>query len=143
MPPCFWHLAYLYLGRAYNWTLASPTYSPMSPDDPPDWTLMADINIENPLGSQSFIEVAHRAPGGTMAGSNHLFNDVHVEWISWSSGKNMRANAYWASTDRFYWRRRMAEPQGLVAFTRLERTLDMSLSHAAFAFGQSRCVPQV
>ena len=108
--PYYWELKYLYVGKAYNWTLASPTYSPMSANDPPDWTLMADMNIENPPGSQSFIEVAHRGRGGAMAGSNHLFNDVHVEWISWSGGKNMRANAYWASTDRFYWRRRLAEP---------------------------------
>ena len=106
----FWELKYLYVGGAYNWTLASPAYSPMSANDPPEWTLMADMNIENPPGSDKWIELAHRSPQGGMAGSNHLYNDGHVDWVTWSGGRNMRANAYWAATDRFYWRRTLSAP---------------------------------
>jgi hypothetical protein len=106
----YWSLNYLYVGGAYNWTLASPPYSPMKVEDPPDWTLMADMIIENPVGSGTFTDLAHRAPGRGVAGSNHLFNDLHVDWVSWNNGRGMRANAYWAAQERFYWRRRLAEP---------------------------------
>jgi prepilin-type N-terminal cleavage/methylation domain-containing protein len=106
----FWSLNYLYVGGAYNWTLALPTYSPMSANDPPDWTLMSDIIIERPVGTGRFTDLAHRTSSRGAAGSNHLFNDLHVEWINWGSGQNMRANAYWESDSRYYWRRRMSEP---------------------------------
>ena len=100
-------MGYYFVGSAKSWTLANPSYSPTSPNDPPDWTLVADILRENPPGSGRFTDIVHKKSGNAPTGSNHLFNDQHVEWISWSG---MRANAYWNSQDRYYWRRTVGAP---------------------------------
>ena len=55
---------------------------------------MSDIITERPVGTGRFSDLAHRESGGRAAGSNHLFNDLHVEWINWGTGQNMRGNAY-------------------------------------------------
>src|SRR5207237_210688 len=97
----YWTLNYLYLGGAYNWNRASPPYSPMTTTDPPDWALMADI-IDQRQDSGRFTRLPHRNLGGGAAGSNHLFNDGHVEFIPW---EKLRGNADWGN-ERFFWQRR-------------------------------------
>jgi prepilin-type N-terminal cleavage/methylation domain-containing protein len=101
---------YYYVGGAHNWTLADPPCSPIKPEDPGDWALMTDMLCENPVGSANFTELAHRTANQTPAGSNHLFNDGHVQWVSWKGGRGMRANALWAPQEHFFWRRRVEAP---------------------------------
>jgi len=59
----------------------------MKPEDPPDWALMSDMIIENPVGTSRFSILPHRASGGGAAASNHLFNDQHVEWVDWNGSR--------------------------------------------------------
>jgi type II secretory pathway pseudopilin PulG len=101
---------YFFVGGSDDWSLANPPYSPIKPTDPPDWALMTDRVRELPVGSGKFIENAHPTSGATPSGWNHLFNDQHVEWINWNGGRGLRANAYWAAQEVFYWRIRLAEP---------------------------------
>ncbi len=102
---------YFYFGGgAGNWSLASPAYSPRTPTDPPDWALMSDRVWQLDVSSGKFNENPHKATGGAPAGSNHLFNDSHVEWVAWSGGKGLRRNANWTSMEGYYWRRRDAAP---------------------------------
>lgn len=105
-------MRYFYVGVAYKWTMADPSYSPTKPTDPPDWALMADMVIENPAPTGKFTQdmTAHRDSRGAPVGSNHLFNDGHVEWIQWRNRRGLRANAYWAPQEYYYWRRRVSEP---------------------------------
>ena len=103
---------YFYLGGgAGSWSLANPAYSPISPTaGDPDWALMSDRVWQVNVSSGKFEENSHKASGGAPAGSNHLFNDQHVEWVAWNGGRGLGANAYWSSQERFYWSRRAGQP---------------------------------
>jgi len=103
---------YNYVGGAARWTMADPAYSPIKPTDPPTWALMADIIREYPVNSspRSFTTLAHKERQNLPAGSNHLSNDQHVEWVKWNNGRGMRANAYWNSAECWYWRRTVEAP---------------------------------
>ncbi|MBL9136852.1 MAG: type II secretion system protein [Verrucomicrobiales bacterium] len=106
------HFNYFYLGGAFQWTKADPPKSPLTPNSPPDWALMSDEVTENPAPSGRFTKAktAHRDSRGRPEGANHLFHDGHVAWIRWNNGKGMRANAFWAPQEFFYWRRTVDEP---------------------------------
>jgi prepilin-type N-terminal cleavage/methylation domain-containing protein len=108
------HMNYYFVGGAYKWrfkdSAPQTTYSPTSPDSPGTWALMTDMICENPVGSGAFEELAHKTRIGTPAGSNHLFNDGHVQWIRWDGQGNIRANALWADKEFYFWRRRLDEP---------------------------------
>jgi hypothetical protein len=96
-------------GVATRWSLADPALSPVRPTDSPTWALMADI-IRRSNGSdpaRPFSTIAHKASENLPAGSNHLFNDLHVDWVKWPQ---MRANAEWASGEYWYWARTTATP---------------------------------
>jgi hypothetical protein len=71
---------------------------------------MADMMREMPQGSGAFDYLAHPADIRTPAGSNHLFNDLHVAFVPWNNGHGVRANAFWATSEVYYWRRRVTEP---------------------------------
>jgi prepilin-type N-terminal cleavage/methylation domain-containing protein len=90
-------------------SMSDPPYSPVKPTDPPTWSLMVDIIRQTPGSdpSRPFSQLAHKQRENLPAGSNHLFNDLHVEWVKWP---NMRANAEWASTENWYWRRTIEAP---------------------------------
>jgi prepilin-type N-terminal cleavage/methylation domain-containing protein len=89
-------------------SVSNPPFSPVKPTDPSTWALMVDIIREYPNSSQSQFEViAHKQRENLPAGSNQLFNDLHVEWVKW---RDMRANAEWNSTGYWYWRRTMEAP---------------------------------
>ena len=108
------HMNYYYVGGAYRWDFPGSkpetTYSPTSPESPGTWALMVDEVCENPVGSGEFPELAHKTAKKTPTGSNHLFNDGHVQWIPWNRRENMRANARWAPQEHYFWRRRVEEP---------------------------------
>ena len=90
-------------------SMSDPAYSPVKPTDPPTWALMVDVIRESPgnISPRPFTTIAHKQRENLPAGSNHLFNDLHVEWVKWP---NMRANAEWASTENWYWRRTVEAP---------------------------------
>jgi len=52
-----------------------------------------------------FPTVAHTEPENRPAGSNHVFMDLHVEWVQWKGGCGMRANACWNPVEFGDWRR--------------------------------------
>ena len=104
------HMNYNYVGGAAKWSMADPAYSPIKPTDPPTWTLMADMIRKYPVSQGAFATIAHKERENLPAGANHLFNDLHVEWVKWNSGQNMRANAYWNSDEYYFWRRTMEAP---------------------------------
>jgi prepilin-type N-terminal cleavage/methylation domain-containing protein len=104
------HMNYYYVGGASEWIIADPAFSPIKPTDPPSWALMMDMIRENPYQAGDFWELAHKERGGQPAGANHLFNDLHVSWFKWNSGRNMRANTYWETTSYYYWRRTVEAP---------------------------------
>jgi prepilin-type N-terminal cleavage/methylation domain-containing protein len=103
---------YLFVGGAAAWSMADPGYSPIRPTDPQTWALMVDIIHEIPVNStpRSYSTLAHKERADLPAGSNHLFNDLHVEWIPWNDGRGMRANAYWSYNEYWYWRRTVEAP---------------------------------
>ena len=105
-------IRYNYVGGAAGWVMANPAFSPIRPADPPTWTLMADMVREYPINQspRQFPTLAHKEAGGQPAGANHLFNDLHVEWVKWAGGQGLRANAYWAANEYYYWRRTMDTP---------------------------------
>lgn len=104
------HINYYYVGGAQNWPLANPAFSPIKPEDPGTWTLMTDMVCENPVGSGEFVELGHKASKQTPSGANHLFNDGHVQWVKWNGGRGLRANAFWADQEHFFWRRTVEAP---------------------------------
>jgi len=104
------HMNYNYVGGAAKWSLADPSFSPITPEDPASWALMADMIHEYPVESATFVTLAHKERGGAPAGANHLFNDLHVTWVKWNGGRDMRANADWAANEDFFWRRTVEAP---------------------------------
>jgi prepilin-type N-terminal cleavage/methylation domain-containing protein len=103
-------LNYFYVGGAARWSLADPSFSPKSPDDPPNWTVMSDMVQQYPTEADRWTYVAHKDSKGMPAGANHLFNDGHVRWVNWEGGRGMRANTYWAPTQYYFWRRTEEAP---------------------------------
>jgi prepilin-type N-terminal cleavage/methylation domain-containing protein len=104
---------YNYIGGvASRWSMADPPCSPIKPTDPPTWALMVDIIREYPINSspRQFTTLAHKQRADLPAGSNHLFNDLHVSWVKWNGGHDMRANAYWNPAEYWYWRRTVEAP---------------------------------
>jgi len=109
---------YNYLGGAskwYNWDgITDPAYSPIKPEDPAGWALMADFVYYGAPPSQQRGWPkdlnAHRESNGTPAGANHLFNDGHAGWIKWNRGTNMRTNTIWATGNLYIWRRTLELP---------------------------------
>jgi prepilin-type N-terminal cleavage/methylation domain-containing protein len=103
---------YNYVGGAARWTMADPAYSPIKPTDPSTWALMVDMVREYPVNQspRRFSTLAHKERENVPAGSNHLFNDQHVEWVKWDGGNGMRANAYWNFQEYYYWRRTLEAP---------------------------------
>jgi len=96
--------------KAFNSSasMSDPAFSPVKTTDSPTWALMVDIIREYPNTSQSvFTTIAHKQRENLPAGSNQLFNDLHVEWVKW---RDMRANAEWASGENWYWRRTLQAP---------------------------------
>jgi len=83
------HMNYFYVGGASRWEMADPAFSPIRPGDPPTWTLMVDM-VHKPSESEQFLYTAHKERNGSPAGANHLFNDLHVDWVKWNGGRNMR-----------------------------------------------------
>jgi prepilin-type N-terminal cleavage/methylation domain-containing protein len=103
---------YNYVGGAAKWCLADPAFSPIKPTDPPGWALMTDMIWEAPANQSPrlFRTLAHKNADGQPVGANHLFNDLHVQWVKWNGGREMRVNAYWASDDHWWWRRTVGAP---------------------------------
>ena len=101
---------YFYVGGAPKWSLSDPSLSPIKPGDPATWALMVDMIEEHPFQPGYFWRLAHKQREGYPAGGNHLFNDLHVAWIKWNDGHNMRANTYWHSGQNYYWRRTIEAP---------------------------------
>jgi prepilin-type N-terminal cleavage/methylation domain-containing protein len=103
---------YNFVGGAARWSMADLAFSPIRPTDPPTWLLMADTIREYPVGQspRRFSTLAHKERDGQPAGANHLFNDCHVQWVRWNGGQGMRANAYWAGNEYWYWRRTIKAP---------------------------------
>ena len=107
-----YRLGYFWVGGTHFWRNATPAYSPISPRDPSDWALVADINLRyNAQSDWRF--VAHRSPDGSPEGGNHLYNDGHVDWVTWNDGKNFRLNTDYSISGgnrSCFWRRRAGEP---------------------------------
>jgi hypothetical protein len=109
---------YNYVGGASKWMnfdgVTDPAFSPIKPEDPPSWVLMADFVVYFVPPSQQLGWVkelnAHTERNGRCAGANHLFNDGHVAWIKWAGGTNMRTNAVWAPGNQYIWRRTLELP---------------------------------
>lgn len=102
---------YAYVGGAWKWTMADPSFSPIKPEDPGSWALMTDFVCKNDSqGGGRYMPLAHKQRNGLPAGSNHLFNDWHVQWIKWNNGSNMRTNTYWAANENYIWRRTVEAP---------------------------------
>lgn len=103
---------YYYVGGASRWSIGGPANSPIKPTDPASWALMVDMIREDQDSSTTnvFLELAHKGPGGQPAGSNHLFNDLHVTWYKWNEGREMRANTYWEPASLYWWRRTVDQP---------------------------------
>ena len=107
-----YRLGYFWLGGTHYWRNADPPNSPISPRDPGDWTLVADINLKYDTRSD-WRFVAHRARDGAPEGGNHLYNDGHVKWVHWDAGRNFRMNTDYSVSGfnrQCYWRRRMNRP---------------------------------
>ncbi len=109
-------MTYLYVGHASKWRNApsdtDPSFSPFKPEDPASWALMVDFASNNhaTFGVKGWRPFAHKEGNGQPAGSNHLFNDGHVQWINWNGGQDMRTNLVWASQENWLWRRTMEDP---------------------------------
>jgi prepilin-type N-terminal cleavage/methylation domain-containing protein len=101
---------YFYVGGAPKWSLSDPSWSPIKPTDPPSWALMVDMVEEHSFQPGYFWQLAHKQREGYPAGANHLYNDLHVAWVKWNGGRNMRPNTYWHSGQNYYWRRTMEVP---------------------------------
>ncbi len=114
-------MSYFYVaGTVTNWWGADqgygtsanrgpPTYSPRSPDDPPDWAVMVDQIWGNagqydPAHPEAFYGSGRYKP----AGLNELYNDGHVAWVNWNNGQNTLPIANWFS--EAYWGRRVDQP---------------------------------
>ena len=111
-------LVYLIYGAPHSRVdthgVTDPALSPIKSGDEPTWTLMADFvyygaSPSQQLGWQKELN-AHRQPNSIPAGANDLFNDLHVSWIKWNGGSNMRTNTMWAPGNLYIWRRSMEIP---------------------------------
>ena len=89
-------------GIPVNWEgWTKPAHSPIGPDDPPEWNLMADWVYRTRYNSSVWLsrQVAHLVGGGGRSispntpgsgvevdpdGGNQLFNDASVRWASWA-----------------------------------------------------------
>ncbi len=62
--------------------VADPAFSPRKPTDLVSWALKAELIREYPVNSsaRSFTTLARKVRHDLPAGSNHLFDDRHVEW---------------------------------------------------------------
>ncbi len=94
---------YAWLGGSHYWSVAgTPTYSPLRPEDDPEWALVADMIL---YYTTTGWFGPHMERGGLPAGGQHLFNDGHVVWVEFAGGTSMInvAHATWA-------RRRVTAP---------------------------------
>ena len=96
-------MGYQWLGGSHYWdVVGTPTYSPITPGDDPDWALLSDVLYFPP----SLIwTTAHPDRTGLPAGAQHCYNDGHVSWVEFGGGGNLLhiAHSSWA-------RRRAAAP---------------------------------